>query len=458
MGIVFKVKAFFSTLRPGRLLIVLYVSAILTASILLYLPVFASGERLSFIDACFTATSALCVTGLIVVDTGSAFNTAGQVLILILFQVGGLGIMTLSTFFFQLIGRRVSSRDRQLLYDTYTPGHKGEIRQLLAAVVKYSLVIELAGAVILTLNWMGDYGFVKAFYSAAFHAVSAFANAGFSLYPDSMIRYQHDLVTNLVFYGLIFLGGIGFVIILRIENMALKRGLRRKPGLHSKIVITVSAVLILSGATMFLLLEYNNVLDGMSILQKLEIAFFQSMTARTAGFNTVDMTQLSNATLLMMMFLMFVGASPGSCGGGIKTTTLGVLIALMYNRIRGGERVNIASRTLPSDIVNRAVSVFMVGVFVVFSFTAILMVTQFAEISFLDSRGMFVEYVFETVSAFGTVGLSMGVTESLSGFGKFLIIILMLVGRIGPLSVAYALARRPGRIKLEFAEENVMIG
>ncbi len=458
MGITAKIKSYFSGMRPGRLLIFLYVSAILIASILLYLPFFASGERLSFIDACFTAASALCVTGLIVVDTGSAFNTAGQILILALFQIGGLGIMTLSTFFFQLIGRRVSSRDRQLLYSTYTPGQKGELRQLLAAVVKYSLVIELAGAVILTLNWMGDYGFVKAFYSAVFHAVSAFANAGFSLYSDSMIRYQHDLVTNAVFYGLIFLGGIGFVIILRIENMALKGRAGRKLGLHSKIVLTVSAILILGGAAMFLLLEYYNVLDGMTISEKLGAAFFQSITARTAGFNTVDLTQLSNATLVLLMFLMFVGASPGSCGGGIKTTTLGVLIVLMYNRIRGGERVNIANRTLPSDIVNRAASVFMVGAFVVFSFTSILMITQLAEISFLQSRGMFVEYLFETVSAFGTVGLSMGVTESLSGFGKFLIIILMLIGRIGPLSVAYALARRPGRIKLEFAEENVMIG
>ncbi|MBD3168112.1 MAG: potassium transporter [candidate division Zixibacteria bacterium] len=452
------IREFFRTIRPGRLLIVLYLGSILLATLILWLPILAEGECLSILDACFTATSALCVTGLIVVDTPTAFNTAGEIVLMILLQAGGLGIMTLSTFFFHLFGWGISSRDRVMIYRTYSPSPSHEVLQLVKAVIKYALTFEILGAIILGARWALDYGIIRGLYLGLFHSVSAFTNSGFSLFSDSISGYRDDPVINIVFFALIVMGGLGFIILLRLRRIAAGKLEFRELGLHGRLVIVATLILIIGGAILFALLEIDNIFEGKGADEIILVSFFQSITARTAGFNTVDMANLSNATLLIMMILMFIGASPGSCGGGIKTTTLAVMLSLMYNRLRGGERVNIWKRTLPPKIVNRSLSIFVISVVILLIFASLLMITQSSEISHQQSRGTFLEYLFEAVSAFGTVGLSMGVTGKLTDFGKILIIILMIIGRIGPLSVAYALASRGGTQRIEYAEENVMIG
>ncbi len=447
----------FRTWRPGRILIFSYITAIIIASLILYIPLLSSSGDLSYIDSLFTATSALCVTGLIVVDTGKAFNTGGQIFIMLLLEVGGLGIMTLSTFFFYLLGRGISSKTRTILYSTYTPTPHGEVRSLLKSIIKYALTIEAIGTILLTISWARDFNPIKAFYLAMFHSVSAFTNSGFSLFTDSLMGYKDNYLTNFAFYSLIFLGGLGFLTLLNLSHRG-KSGRKPKILLNTRLVLIVSGVLIIGGAIAFALLEYGNTLSGLNLKDIALISLFQSITTRTAGFNSVQISQLTNATLLIFIFLMFIGASPGSCGGGIKTTTLGVLAALIFNRLRGGERVNLMGRTLPSQVVIRAVSILVVGVIVIFTFTFLLMITQLPEVSYGQSKGLFLEYLFEAVSAFGTVGLSMGITGNLNTIGKLLIIMLMIIGRIGPLSMAYAIAKTQTKYQLEYAEEEVMIG
>lgn len=451
-----RLRSFLKKILPGQLMIIIYVLLSLTASAVLFIPALHKQEGISYIDCLFTTTSAICVTGLTTLDIGKSFNTFGQLFIMLLFQMGGLGIMTISTFLFHTLGLEISSRERMYLYKSYTHDTGIDLKLLIAAIVKYTLIIEIIGALVLAARWSGDFGFGRALYLGVFHSISAFMNAGFSLFTTSLTGYRGDIVTNLTFYLLIISGGIGFLVLFGLTHLKGKDIRLRRLGLHSKMVLYVSAILIISGACIFLLLESGHSLSGCSWIDKLLISFFQSITARTAGFNTIDMSGLTNATLLIIIFLMFVGASPGSCGGGIKTTSLGVIAALIYNRLRGGDRVNIMARTIPQKIVSRSIALFMVGVIIIFIFTSILLITE--PETYGPNREIFIDYLFETVSAFGTVGLSMGITPELNMSGKILITILMIIGRLGPLTVAYSMARRQGKSNLEYAEENVMIG
>jgi len=293
-----------------------------------------------------------------------------------------------------------------------------------------------------------------------FHSISAFCNAGFSLFTDSLIGYRGDTTVNLTVMGLIVLGGIGFLVIRECMDVVLGRGTtgRSRFSLHSRIVLWTSGLLILGGATFIILLEANGALAGMTGREKILTAFFQSVTARTAGFNTIDMNLLRISTLLLMTFLMFVGASPGSAGGGIKTTSLAIFMAILHSRLKGNPHTNISSRTISTETVTKALALVMLAALVVGVALFSLILVQHPGASARQHDDVFLKYFFETVSAFGTVGLSMGATNLLNTGGKLIIIALMFVGRVGLLTVAYTIARRLSPASTRYAEENIMIG
>lgn len=443
----------------SRIIIFSFLGIIVVGTFLLVMPFAVTGEKLSFIDALFTATSATCVTGLVVVDTGSKFTLFGQIVILFLIQVGGLGIMTFSTFFIFLIAGKFSIADRDVIQDTMTQSPIRNIAGLLKTIFLFTVLIELAGAISLATVFAEKNPIGKSLYLGLFHSVSAFCNAGFGLYSDSFISYQGNVRVNLTIIFLIVSGGVGFIVMREIQTRFMKRKGEQKFrfSFHSKIVLTISAILIGAGFLLFFSFEYNNILKNAVLSDKLLISLFQSVTCRTAGFNTIDTSLLTNPTLFFMIILMFIGASPGSCGGGIKTTTAGVVIAMLAARFRNREDVNISYRRIPDTIISKAISVTFFSGAVVLLMVILLMITELSGISHQQSRGFFLEYLFEVISAFGTVGLSTGATATLSALGKLIIIVTMFVGRIGPLTLALAIAKKESP-KFKYAQEKLLIG
>jgi len=442
-------------LGPARILVVSFMAVISIGTFLLRLPLATNGPGLSFVDALFTATSATCVTGLVVTDTGSTFSPFGQIVILVLIQLGGLGLMTFSTFFVYLLGRKLSLGGRELLQHTFSQLPIMTVKKLLRAIFLTTVVVETTGAVVLTLRFWLDMPLGRAFYFGVFHAISAFCNAGFSLMADSMIGYQGDVVVNVMLMVLIVIGGVGFIVISEI-GFRPDRGLSRL-SLHSRLVIYSSATLIAVGFVFFFIMETNNVMAPMSYKSQFLTALFQSITARTAGFNTVDIGALANSTLFLLCILMFVGASPGSCGGGIKTTTFAILVSQIRSSFKSQEDVNILYRRVPAEVISKAISVSFFSAMIIVVFTIALLSTELAGLSHQASRGLFLEILFEVTSAFGTVGLSTGMTSQLSQAGRVLIILLMFVGRMGPVTIAMAVGNRE-RVSYKYAEENIMVG
>jgi trk system potassium uptake protein TrkH len=450
-----------STLRflsPERTLILSFLIIILIGTFLLSLPHAAREQSTSLIDALFTATSAVCVTGLIVVDTGSFYSYFGQTVILILVQLGGLGIMTFSVFFYLLLGRSIGFRDRRIIQDTFSQFPIRNIYVLLKSVFLYTMVIELVGTLFLLVGWRGHFPPMTALYFSLFHAISAFCNAGFCLFPDSFVSFQSNILVNLSITSLIILGGIGFIVLKEMVESGFRRNPPIRISLHSKAVLTTTAALIVLGTLFIFLIERNSSLLKFALGDKILISYFQSVTSRTAGFNTTPMVGLSSATLFMLIILMFIGASPGSCGGGIKTTNLATLFSVVLNRAKGRDRANLFKRTIPHETVARSVSIILASGLAVIIITTLLLITQLGDASHTESRSLFLEYLFEAVSAFGTVGLSMGVTTKLDLAGKLIITAMMLLGRLGPLTLAFAMARRTKKAEFEYAEENIIVG
>jgi trk system potassium uptake protein TrkH len=425
------------------------------------LPTAANGPRLAVVDAFFTATSATCVTGLVVVETGSRLSLFGQSVVLVLIQCGGLGIMAFSTVLILLMTGKFSFTQRSVIQDTFTHSPDTRLPSLVRHVVMFTLLLELVGAALLFLRFSGMYHPAKALYFAVFHAVSAFCNAGFCLYSQSFIDFKSDPLVNLTVALLIICGGIGFLVMLELKRIFLERHQTRRArrlSVHSKLVLTLTCLLLTVGTMGFLVYEWNQSLAGLSFPTKLMAAFFQSVTARTAGFNTLNFGKMANVTLLFTILLMFIGAASGSTGGGIKINSLGVLFALSRSRLRGEEATSIFRRTLSPETVGRAISVFVVAVIVIYAATMALTVSELGTTIHEESRGLFLELLFEVVSAFGTVGLSVGLTSKLSTLGKLILIVVMFVGRLGPLSIAVALSGKQPSSKFQYAEENVMIG
>jgi len=428
-----------------------FAAAIVVGTLALMLPTSTTGGSHRFIDALFTATSAVCVTGLIVVDTGTFYTRSGQTIILCLVQIGGLGIMTFSVILLLVARRRISIRDKTIVRDTFTPVHSSEIYALVRRVFLSTFAIEGLGALCL---WVFTPD--RALFSSVFHSVAAFCNAGFSLKSDNLMGYRYNAGVNLTVCSLIVLGGLGFFTHVELARLALRRPVRLS--LHSRLVLLVTSLLIVGGAFSFYIFESRNTLKAETMKGIILISLFQSVTARTAGFNTVDLGRVTNATLFMVILLMFVGASPGSTGGGIKTSTLGVLVAMARSRWRGQATVNVFHRTIPYETVSRALVVLVLAFTLVTFAVLALAFVEIGDTPYALSPQHFIELFFEVVSAFGTVGLSTGITPYLSDLGKFILILIMFVGRVGPLTVATAVGRQSPRGKFQYAEENVMVG
>ena len=428
-------------------------------------------QPVKFVDALFTSTSATCVTGLIVRDTYTDFSDFGRFVILILIQIGGLGLMTFGAFFALTIGGGYGIRDRKVMTGLLETGGVGTVTRMIVFILLFTFAFEAAGFFALNGTWEKDAAALDAdnqHYYSAFHSVSAFCNAGFSFFEDSFVTLRDRPAIAFAVPLLIVVGGLGFSVSLNLLTIGVSRILslfgKKRPiyedvpiaetrlTVHTKLVLITTAVLLLVGFGVFYLLEAGNpkTLGPMSAADQIEAALFQSVTARTAGFNTVDIGDLRDATKFFLIILMFIGASPGSTGGGIKTVTLAILAMTLWATIRGRRRVDVFRRTIPEVIVKRAFLIAILGIFLVAVVALILSVTESAlEISFLD-------ILFETVSAFATVGLSAGITAQLTGIGKVLIILLMFVGRIGPLTIFVAIVQKTS--KTELPDERVMVG
>lgn len=448
-------------LHPANLFVGSFGLVIIIGTCLLKLPL-STVKPISWIDALFTATSATCVTGLSVVDVSTTFTLFGQGVILLLIQTGGVGIITFSTVLLTLLGRPVSIQDRFVAKDALDRFNmRIRVGPLLTRVVVLTFLTELAGALALAVHWWDRFPPHVALYYALFHAVSAYCNAGFSLFSNGLLSFREDWVVTGVMGTLIFLGGIGFLVQMEIADAVQKWKWKavRRLSLHSKLALSVSGVLIVLGAVLIFMFEQNQSLKGLSLFSQINSAVFQSISNRTAGFQTIDFYTASNGTIFVVILLMFVGASPGSTGGGIKTTTFGILVGIALCRVKAREDVvSLFRRTVPQSTVAQSIGIFVLSVHVLMLFFVFLLISGRPPASLDMERRIFVEILFEAVSAFGTVGNSMGITPSLTWAGKFLIVCLMFIGRVGPLTVSVALGKKIAKGQFQYSEEGVMIG
>jgi len=429
-----------------------FAAAILLGALVLMLPFCTTSGRISFIDALFTSTSAICVTGLIVVDTATYFTTAGQLVILLLIQLGGLGVMTFSTMILLAAGRSITISDRILVQEGYHPGSPRDFRTLVKNIFLFTAVIEGAGFILLFLRFLKSDPWPRALLSGLFHSISAFCNAGFSVYSENLMGFRGDIVVNLAITHLIIFGGLGFLVIGEVTKAAagILKGIKMRLSLHSKLVLTTTTVLIVGSFFIFLALENSGALRSFSWKDKILASFFQIITPRTAGFNTINLTTLGTAAVLLQMFLMFIGASPGSTGGGVKTSTFGVVLAFIRSKVAARDSVHLFYRTIPQNNVLKAFTLIALSISLVFIVGFVVLVSQ---------PGMLMKEVFyEVFSGFGTVGLSLGITPQLNVLSKSMIVLVMYAGRIGPLTLLLAFSRRRALGKYDYVEENVLIG
>ena len=430
-----------------------FLGIILLGSLLLALPVAsATGVPVPWFDTLFTATSAVCVTGLVVVDTGTVYSTFGHVVLLILIQIGGLGFMTFATLIFRIMGKSISMRERMIMQDSLNEDDMGGVVGLISWVARSAFTVELVGAALFAIRLVPAYGAGKGLFFALFHAVSAFCNAGFDLFGGgrSLTGYTGDVLMNLTAVMLVVVGGLGFAVL---HDILKKRGFRRFR-LHTKLVLVSYFALFFGGMFIVLLLEWNNpgTLGPLSLKDKLLAAMFQSMTWRTAGFNTVDQAALRDATKLIGGFLMLIGAAPASTGGGIKVTTLAILVLTVRMVARGESSIVVFERRIDKALVQRTVAITFIAIAVAF--------VDVCALSVLQPGSAFLDLYYECVSAVGTVGISAIGSANLVPLARILIIITMYIGRIGPLTMALLFTRRQTRAKelLRYPEDRVMIG
>lgn len=420
---------------------------------LLALPGLYTGARLGFVDALFTAASAVCVTGLVVVDTATYFTRWGQLWILLLIQLGGLGILTFTTLIIRMLGRR-SALQVESAAGAGVAGQLGDPRALLRAVIVLTAGIELLGAAAFWLMWRGTLGAGPAVWHAVFHAVSAFCNAGFSTFSDSLTGFRGSPSVVLTAAALIVLGGIGFLVLEDVRERLARR--RRALSTHSRLVLATTGILILGAAAAFYAFEAHHTLGTLGGPGRVVNALFMAITPRTAGFNTVDYNQVTDPSMALTVGLMLIGGAPGGTAGGVKVTTVAVLVLLLLSRLRGHREVSAWRRSLRAEAVQGAAGL-VVGAIALLAFAiAVLLLTE--EAGLAGHREHFAQLVFEAHSAFGTVGLSMGKTAELSPAGRLVITGLMFVGRVGPMSLAAAMALGGGRRAYRYAYEEVAVG
>ncbi len=444
--------------RPEGLLVTTFAGLIVVGTVALRLPTSHAGETIGVLDALFTATSAVCVTGLITHDTATEFSRAGQVVILVLIQLGGLGLMTFGALAFQLFRRRVSFQSHAAMQDVFFQGEmRGSLRAALGQIVLFTVLIEAAGAVLLYAGMHVDGPPRGDAFCAVFLSISAYCNAGFSVYSDSAMGLRDSNLIMWTLMALIVLGGLGFAVLFEIRQRLWRRLRRQRGGpvmwtLHARVVLAASFALVVGGAVLLLV---TGLTEGETTLSSRVLnALFQSVTARTAGFNTVDIGALPVASLLVLIPLMFIGGSPGSCAGGIKTTSICVWLARVRARLTGQRDVTLGQRRIPQDVVRRAALVFALAA--LWNLVGVGVLTMSEHVGHHDLR--LEQVIFEQVSAFGTVGLSTGITPSLSVVGKIWIILSMFAGRLGPLTIALAVLQEQSAPVFRYPEERVMIG
>ncbi|WP_272976617.1 TrkH family potassium uptake protein [Deinococcus geothermalis] len=448
-------KPLLSRISPPQLIALSFALAILTGGVLLSLPfTHGAGRQVNFLQALFTATSALCVTGLNVVDPSRDFNRLGQVIIMLLIQLGGLGIITFGTVFALLMRRRVNYSERIRLAQQVSAFSAGDVVPLIRNIFLYTFVLEAAGAALLAFRFVPLEGWGRGLFYAVFHAISAFNNAGFALYSDNLMRFVGDPLVSLVIALLIILGGMGFLVQLNVVAHLLNPR-RNRLLIHSKLVLTMMSALLLLGTLTYLGLEWNNpkTLAPLPFGDKLLASFFQSVTTRTAGFNTIDYGAISLGTAFITIILMFIGANPGSTGGGIKTSTFYVMMASAWSMVRGHRDVTLFKRRIDQTTILRAMTVGLLSIGLVNTmFILLLLLNTNLQVSFVN-------LFFEAVSAFGTVGLSMNTTPLLNAEQQVIIILLMYLGRIGPLTFAVAFNNQePGDPVRYPAEKDILVG
>lgn len=434
-----------------------FLAVITIGAILLMMPFStSSGNWNDPIVALFTATSAVCVTGLAVVDTGTDFSFWGQFFIMLLAQVGGLGYMTTTTFLILLIGRRFDMRQKIAIQQALDrPGMSGSA-QVIRSIIATTLIFEITGALLLLIAFVPDHGWNKGLWLAIFHSVSAWNNAGFGLFKDNLIGYKSSVLVVLTITGLIILGGIGYQVILEtylwLRDRILKKKVTQIFSLDFKVATSTTLILLFLGTIAFLSVEFRNpqTLGALSFYDQLLLAWFQSVTPRTAGFNTIDIGKMTNTGLFITIALMFIGASPGGTGGGIKTTTLRVLTSCTKAILQEKEEVLLYERKIAISLILKAVGVLVGSVATVILATVIITLT--------DPKLDFIQILFEVVSAFATVGLSTGITSSLSTAAKLILIATMYIGRVGILLLMSALLGDPRPSRVHYPEENLLVG
>ena len=430
---------------------------ILFGAIILNLPISTQkGKSIGFLNALFTSTSAVCVTGLVVVDTGTYWSEFGQFVIITLIQTGGLGFMTIAPMFSLLAKKRINLRERLLIQESLNQKDLSGLVKLTRYIIMMTFAIEGIGALFLSMVYIPRFGLGKGIWYSIFHSISAFCNAGFDLMGpvsgqySSLTYFVDSTLINVVICGLIILGGIGFPVLLDVIN----NKKYSKLNVHSKIVINTTGILILIGFLFIFIAEFNNkdTLGTLNIKEKFLSSLFQSVTLRTAGYNTIDLTLLSESTLFLMLILMLIGASPASTGGGLKTTTIATLFLTVKSFIIGKEDIEVYQRRISDATVKKSLGIFFIGVFI--SLFGTLMLT------IVNPGFTLLESSFEVISAYATVGLSIGGTPSLTYFGKIIIIILMFLGRVGSLTIFIALLSKNSRIKskIRYPEGKIIVG
>jgi trk system potassium uptake protein TrkH len=445
--------------NPARMLVLSFGGLILSGTFLLLLPAAATRQPIGFVDALFTITSATCVTGLSVFDVGTRLSRFGQIVLLIYIQVGGLGFLTFSTLIILLIRGRLSFGGKELIETSFSQRPMGTFVGLLKTIFVVTTAVEMVGAAFLYWQFREAHPPAEALWFSVFHSISAFCNAGFSLYPDNFSRYVDNWPVCLTICGLIISGGLGFVVFYEVGRTVVRERHFDWENLnfHTRLTLAMTAALIAAGALVFLVLELGNVLKPFSWSTKIIASLFQAITPRTAGYNTVDYATLTNSTLFFTIFLMFIGGSSGSCAGGIKTSTFAVLLAYFRAQVREYDDVELLHRRVPAKVVSKAFAVTLFSLIVILAFTFVILVVDYGELQGAAERSTFLPVLFEVTSAYGTVGLSTGITPTLSDLSKVLISIVMFIGRVGPLTVAVAAVRSKVK-RHKLATENLLIG
>lgn len=438
-------------LKGVQILALGFLAVILIGGIILTLPISsASGETTNFLDALFTATSAVCVTGLITLDTGTHWSMFGQTIIMLLIEIGGLGFMSFTTLIAIILGKKITLRDRLILQDAMNTFSIQGLVKMVQYVLTFTVTVQLSGALLFSTQFIPQYGIFKGLFYSLFHSISAFCNAGFDLFGNfsSLTSYSSNWVVILVASALVIIGGIGFAVWIEIYNFKSIK----KLSLHSKMVILVTAVLIVGGTILMFIFEHNNpnTLANMNMGDKVVNSFFAAVTPRTAGFNSISTDGMTNAGNLLTIILMFIGGSPGSTAGGIKTTTIGVLLVTVICVIKGRDDAEVFKKRFPKELIYKAFTLFFIGGFLVIGATMLL--------SYTEQGASFLSLLYETTSAFGTVGLTVGLTQQLSEVGKVLIMIMMYLGRVGPLTVVLSLMRNKNNNGVRYPEGKILIG